>query len=118
MYLHYTITHPSSATVGNSFGDVSEFAEVSLLTDVLAFELTLFNILLLALITRGLPLPLGSFGESTTGFTSMGEAVNNKLGLSGQSSTNSKNTSVFGIFAIDSRLPGGASWDFKSVVEL
>jgi hypothetical protein len=83
------------------------------LTDVLAFELILFNLLFLELLTLLLPLPLDNFGESIIGVTSMGEAVNNKLGLSGHSSTSSKNTSVFGLIAIDSALSGGGSWIFK-----
>jgi hypothetical protein len=88
------------------------------LTDVLTFESILFNLLFLELLTLVLPLPLGNFGTSITGLTSMGEAVNNKLGLNGQSSASSKNTSVFGLFAIDSGLPGGGSWGFKWAVEL
>lgn len=87
------------------------------LTDVLAFELILLDLLFLALLTLALPLPLGNFGESITGLTSMGEAVNNKLGLSGHSSTSSKNTSVFGLLATDSGLPGGGSWGFKWAAE-
>jgi hypothetical protein len=87
------------------------------LIDVLAFESIIFNLLFLALLTRGLPLPLGNFDESIIGLTSMGGAVNNKLGLSGQSSTSSKNTSVFELFATDSGLSAGGSWGFMRVVE-
>jgi hypothetical protein len=47
----------------------------------------------------------------------MGEAVNNKLGLSGHSSASSKSTSVFGLLAIESGLPGGGSFGFKLRVE-
>jgi hypothetical protein len=97
--------------------DVFGVAEAALI-DVLAFDLILFNLLFLALLTLALTLPLGNFGKSITGLTSMGETVNNKLGLSGHSSASSKSTSVFGLLAIGSGLPRGGSWGFKRAAEL
>lgn len=81
-------------------------------TDVFAFELHLFDLLFLlpARLSLFLSLPLCNFGVPTTGLTSMGEAVINKLGLSGHSSASSKSTSVFGLLVIESGLPGGGSF--------
>jgi hypothetical protein len=100
--------------VDNALVDVSGVAEAALI-DVLVFELILFDLLFLLsqLFTLALPLPLDNFGMPTTGLTSMGDAVNNKLGLNGHSSASSKSTSVFGLLVIESELTGGCSLGFK-----
>jgi hypothetical protein len=98
--------------------DVLGEAEAAL-TDVFLFELHLFNLLFL-LPERLSIFPfllLHNFDVPTTGLTSNGEAVNNKLGLNGHSSASSKSTSVFGLLVIDSELPAGGSFGSKLRVE-
>jgi hypothetical protein len=99
--------------------DVLEVSEAAVI-HVLLFELLLLDLLFLlsVLLTLALLLLLDNFGVPITGLTSMGEAVNNKLGLSGHSSASSKSTSVVGLLGIGSGLPGTGSLGFKEGVEL